>query len=393
MVNVIVRGSRADDIENIDLLGQPMKSITSGFGHVLILSENEKLFSFGRNDCGQLGFESENPDEVDVLKITPIPWSNSIKSIHCGSLHSMILSDDNCLFSCGSNAFGQCSQPTLSGPIIAQFTLIEIDEIVRNKIATIICKFAHSGFVTSDRELYCCGRNHDLEIGIQNSDNVNKFTKVPNIPPVKLVDFAWKYTVIVTMENEIYSSKHGILRTECTLNPCIGKYCGWNPSINGEIVKLQCGNEHTILLTQNMELFGFGYSPNGEIGVSQSSIIKEVVRIGGSILDRVCNFVTSYNQLIVFTTGGTIYVSGLNTRGQLNFSLNNNMIDSKDPVETLTPVSQSRYFNSACIGNQFTILYHRTEGQFKIEKLFKQQLFSLALHEYFFDTSIVFCKE
>lgn len=99
--------TRYNDIiipEKINLNGKII-SISSGFHHVCFitsfLNENE-LFSFGVNDCGQLGYISKNVI-CEIPKKVEFPLKKIISQVSCGAFHTVCKMSDGSVYGFGQN--------------------------------------------------------------------------------------------------------------------------------------------------------------------------------------------------------------------------------------------------------------------------------------------------
>ena len=64
------------------------------------------MFSWGRSDYGQLGLGGIEDGEICCPKtINDIPLN--VQDVKSGESHSVLLSEDGKVFTCGSNDFGQ----------------------------------------------------------------------------------------------------------------------------------------------------------------------------------------------------------------------------------------------------------------------------------------------
>jgi hypothetical protein len=72
--------------------------ISCGSKHSMVLTETGRVYSWGNNDCGQLGFEGCDdciePKLVDMNRVV-------IRKICCGHEHSLLLADDGLIFAFG----------------------------------------------------------------------------------------------------------------------------------------------------------------------------------------------------------------------------------------------------------------------------------------------------
>ena len=87
--------------------------ISCGFSHMLALSEENLIYGWGANEDGNCGVKSQESYLILPWKIN-IDWKLEfheetfhIQDIKCGGGHSLILTNDNQVYSCGSNIQGQ----------------------------------------------------------------------------------------------------------------------------------------------------------------------------------------------------------------------------------------------------------------------------------------------
>ncbi|KAJ8023282.1 Secretion-regulating guanine nucleotide exchange factor [Holothuria leucospilota] len=98
--------------------GHRIIAVASGWTHVLILTDGGDIYSWGRNDYGQLGRSSvcHNPDgspRGDICwQIVKIVQLNNIKQIACGSEHNLAVTEDGVICSWGWNEHGMCGDGT-----------------------------------------------------------------------------------------------------------------------------------------------------------------------------------------------------------------------------------------------------------------------------------------
>jgi alpha-tubulin suppressor-like RCC1 family protein len=79
----------------------------------MVLNNTGELYGFGENRNGQMGLLHDDGGDGDstslfnLHKVTIPILSSPIQSIHCGSMHTMVLATDGTLYACGYNAYGQ----------------------------------------------------------------------------------------------------------------------------------------------------------------------------------------------------------------------------------------------------------------------------------------------
>jgi len=88
----------------IDVPGVTFTKIACGSGHVMALSSDGQLYAWGLNDYGQLGNgTTENAKTPQPITVSGVAFAD----ISCGEKHSMALASDGELYTFGRNNLGQ----------------------------------------------------------------------------------------------------------------------------------------------------------------------------------------------------------------------------------------------------------------------------------------------
>ena len=162
--------------------GVPITHISCGANHTLLLSNNGCVYSLGLGSRGQLGhgdiLERKEPAIIEALA------GVAMTMVACGSWHSLALSIYGDVYSWGWNEHGQLGHS--AGPqapsTIPLPTLIENPDNSVN-FAAISCGARHSAAVTEDRQLYTWGWNEYGQLG---NGQAGGMSALPS--PVKLLD-------------------------------------------------------------------------------------------------------------------------------------------------------------------------------------------------------------
>jgi NIMA (never in mitosis gene a)-related kinase len=83
------------------LLGCEVTQISCGASHVIAVTNEHEVFSWGRGDNGRLGLGTQD-SHASPLPV-PIPEHFQPSKVCCGVDCSVILTHDNKLLCCGSN--------------------------------------------------------------------------------------------------------------------------------------------------------------------------------------------------------------------------------------------------------------------------------------------------
>ncbi|KAJ5076268.1 regulator of chromosome condensation [Anaeramoeba ignava] len=196
-----------------------IQDIVSGYNSVYLLTSNQNVYGIGLNQFGQLGLDSE------TLKITekPILMMKNVSKIFSGntSYYVFLLNSNQELFGCGFNQYGQ------------------------------------------------------LGLGEPIEEKIKKLTKIQNIPKGKIIDIQSGYWhSIMMIENENQNTKRKLYSCGFYLHNGFGKdgntyeFTEIKSSLfeNNDIIDFSVGYSHTLILTSNSKLIGFGYNEFGELG-------------------------------------------------------------------------------------------------------------------------------
>jgi len=78
--------------------------MAAGYYHILMLTEDGKVYVMGENDYGQLGVGNigmSSPEPTYLQSIQGIP----VLQIACGAFHSLVLSVSGSIFAFGRNEY------------------------------------------------------------------------------------------------------------------------------------------------------------------------------------------------------------------------------------------------------------------------------------------------
>ncbi|KAL9650219.1 hypothetical protein ABK040_014875 [Willaertia magna] len=157
-----------------------IRKVVCGECYFLILTQNFKVFVYGRNYAGQLGLGHDNDvfDKVIELKykdylLEELKQDNNnnnntinnestvadIVDIIGGDSHIVFKTSDHQLYGCGYNMKGQLGlDPLKYGNIIIKFTNLNINKKIKNKIIDISCGKESTIYLTDKNEIFISGQ-------------------------------------------------------------------------------------------------------------------------------------------------------------------------------------------------------------------------------------------
>ncbi len=186
--------------------------IVTGRGFSLALTSENRLFAWGSNYDGELGL-GDNVDRFLPTEITSqfaFETSEVITHISAGWYHSMIVTNLNKIYSFGSNTFGELgNNSTVSSnvpiDITHKFTFDDLETIQSIELGS-----SMSGLVTSEDKVYTWGfntygnlGNGTFDLTKEPSDIVNQFSLNENEVLTK-ISFGWNHGGILTNQGRIF---------------------------------------------------------------------------------------------------------------------------------------------------------------------------------------------
>lgn len=161
------------------LEGIKIESVSCGHYHTAAIDENGGVwtwgyggsFIFGQGGLGHGDKESLNePTLVDVLKEDNV----NIKAIACGEYHTLALSNDGEVWSWGKGEYGRLGLGSSSSSSLPE--LVELlSEFDSDKISAIACGQASSFAVTTSGKCYAWGRNDQGQLGIGGNQSMDVY--------------------------------------------------------------------------------------------------------------------------------------------------------------------------------------------------------------------------
>lgn len=162
-------GEGGDLTESTELLVRVFQynPVVAGGSHSLAVAEDGSLWSWGRNDHGQLG----QGDMADRAAPTQVGDNTDWLAVAAGKSHSLALKKDGTLWAAGSDEYGQLGMPDEEN---ATFWRVGADE----DWVAIAAGDDFSVAIRADRTLWAWGRNLDGELGLGEDVEAAKPQKV-----------------------------------------------------------------------------------------------------------------------------------------------------------------------------------------------------------------------
>jgi alpha-tubulin suppressor-like RCC1 family protein len=254
-------------------------AISAGGNHSLILNSEGQVFSFGANDHGKLGLgnwdkEKLNPTLITYSLIGQIepPESARVIAISAGSDHSLLLNDQGQVFSFGKGEYGR----TGLGDEYDRSIPISIKGLTEEKVVAISAGADHSLFLAAQGQVFSCGFNADGRLGLGHKRNqfVPTLIEAPWVGEVVAISAGGFHSILLNSQGQIY------LFGSKNLGPSILGVKGnfkiptliESPEL-GEVMAISAGGGHNLVCNSQGQIFGFGDNNFGRLGLGKKVII------------------------------------------------------------------------------------------------------------------------
>ncbi|KAL1140940.1 hypothetical protein AAG570_000868 [Ranatra chinensis] len=179
------------------------------------------------------------------------------------------------------------------------------------------------------------------------------------------------HTVALTNEGEVYSwgqNKCGQIGSGVNSNQ-------WSPrrvnsSIGGKfIIGIACGQMSSIAVTNNGEVYGWGYNGNGQLGIGNNVNQLNPCRVMALSNTVIVKVVCGLSHTLALSDEGKVYGWGSSSYGQLAMPIRNNNVFTPeqivDSIGRVVDIAASHYNHvSACAAQNSTVyMWGQLKGQ------------------------------
>ncbi|KAB2011241.1 hypothetical protein ES319_D09G006800v1 [Gossypium barbadense] len=295
--------------------GHDIISITCGADHTIAYSlSNAEVYSWGWGDFGRLGHGNSS----DLFTPQPIKALHGlrIKQIACGDSHCLAVTMEGEVQSWGRNQNGQLGLGTTEDSPVPQ----KIKAFQGISIKMVAAGAEHTAAISKEGALYGWGwgRYGNLGLGDRNDRLVPEKVSTLNEEKMNMVACGWRHTISVSVIGGLYTygwSKYGQLGHgdfEDHLVPYKVEALA-----DSSIKQISGGWRHTMALTSDGKLYGWGWNKFGQVGVGENTDICSPVQVKFPNDQRVVQVSCGWRHTLAITEEQNIFSWGRGTNGQL----------------------------------------------------------------------------
>lgn len=300
-------------------------TIVGGESHSVALRADGTVFTWGRNNYGQLGNGSTNNSLV------PMAAKNfsGAKSIAVGDNHTLVAKADGTAWSWGYNGYGQLGKgdtTEVNSPVPVLYL---------SGVSTVAAGCNFSLALTNDQTVWSWGSNDSGQLGYV-SNNKSAPIKIPSLDNVVSIVAGCDSGYALKADGSVWAwgnNSYGQLGDGTKTNSNVPKLVSGTTGIKA----IAAGNSHVVALKQDGTLLTWGKNDYNycQLGNSvdqygycrASSAPAPVAGISG-----ITQIAATSANTVALKTDGTVWVWGSNYYGQLGNGSGNN---------SLTPVQVS----------------------------------------------------
>ncbi|XP_038646357.1 LOW QUALITY PROTEIN: serine/threonine-protein kinase Nek9 [Scyliorhinus canicula] len=255
-------------------LDHPVEQVSCGDNHVVALTRNKEVFSWGCGEHGRLGLDSEEnylyPEHVNL------PMSLSIVLVQCGSDGTFFMTQSGKVLACGNNEYNKLGlnhymrglrnhqiKVDQEVPYMTSLTLSK--QLAIYKIKTISSGKTHTAAIDERGRLLTFGCNKYGQLGVgdyKKRDGINVLMGALGGKQVTRVSCGDGFTIASTDDNHIFAwgnGGNGRLGMQATEKGFGSEICTSLPRpIFGSlhnVSDLSCQGWHTILIAVTLIIF------------------------------------------------------------------------------------------------------------------------------------------
>ncbi|XP_012502611.1 PREDICTED: E3 ISG15--protein ligase HERC5 [Propithecus coquereli] len=154
------------------LAGVPLVQISAGEAHSMALSMSGNVYSWGKNDFGQLGLgHTDNKDSPSLIEALD---NQKVEFLTCGGSHTALLTQDGLVFTFGAGKYGQLGHSSTQNELRPRL----VTELTGKRVTQIACGRWHTlAYVSDLGKVFSFGSGKEKQLG--NSGTQNQLLPLP----------------------------------------------------------------------------------------------------------------------------------------------------------------------------------------------------------------------
>jgi alpha-tubulin suppressor-like RCC1 family protein len=318
--------------------------IAAGFKHSLALDNQGKLYTWGENDFGQLGFGDYEDRTIPTL----IKSELTFRTIAAGSYHSITLDNQGKLYAWGWNYDGQLGLGDCGFDKDRT-----IPTLIRSELTfkAIVAGSRHSLALDTKGKLYAWGWNEFGQLGLDYS-GCNTTRTIPTLVSKELtfrtIAAGSRHSLAIDTKGKLYAWGYNVYGQLGLGNSGYGKNRTIPTPVAPELTfkTIAAGYFYSLALDTKGKLYTWGSNDRGQLGLGDKENRTIPTLIKSELTFR--TITARLKHSLALDNQGKLYAWGYNKDGQLGLS------DYKDRAIP-TPVTPELTFRTIAAGDYHSV--------------------------------------
>lgn len=288
----------------------------SQFGDVYAIGDGQ-----GYGEKGTCDSLDSNSNNKEVL-VTSLQLN--VNSMACAHTHTFFITKDNALYACGQNLNGQLGRGDVTEFLpVAEVRVYDLSpsvKCIRNQVAKVACGMDHSVLVTKDHQVWTCGSNRlgQNGQGYYCPDSI-VFCVVQSLKWEKVTAVAAgsSHSVAIGKRGSVFTWGFGLYGRLGHGNEKLVYVPTEVCDLFGiSVVQVSCGLSHSVALTLEGKVFTFGDGRRGQLGHNRDTVEmsrpREVEALHSKWVVKVAAY---HDRTVVLTKDGAVLHFGASMHG------------------------------------------------------------------------------
>ncbi|MGG3283278.1 S-layer homology domain-containing protein [Paenibacillus solani] len=252
-----------------------IKAISGGLGyHGMALSENGTVWTWGKNDNGELGNGTTIQQNTPVL----VTGLSDVTAIAAGGYYSLALKSDGTVWAWGVNGNGELGDGTTTD----RYVPVQVAGL--SDVMAIAAGGSHSLAIKQDGTVWAWGINTYGMLGDGTRTHRTRPVQVRNLQHIVAVAAGGYHSLAVDQAGNVWSwgdnsqKQLGLGSNASSLSPIPV------PGIE-QVREISAGGFHSVVMKKDGTVWGWGYNSGGQIGDGTYNNTRDVPTLTKAVLD------------------------------------------------------------------------------------------------------------
>ncbi|KAL0490305.1 hypothetical protein AKO1_009448 [Acrasis kona] len=240
-------------------------SVACGYYHTLVVVDNGDVWMAGYNHV-----DKRQPILTKVVDHQLIGYK--FKTARSRGQHNVIITqDDEHIFVNGWNPYGQLGLGHTNN--LVQFVEVTHSRFLGINIRDVVCGYYCTAFTTKDNNVYLCGDNSKLQLGLRRKEYILQPSKIENVnlvDNIRQVVCGHTFTLFLTLDNKLFLTGTDIFNNSGGDTELHRIRTNLIPEKS--IQDMSAGFSHMFVTTLDQEVYAAGQNQYYQLGVNSVKI-------------------------------------------------------------------------------------------------------------------------